>query len=198
MSEVVDYRAALLRSYLEIRALKEKLRATTERVAEPLAIVGMSCRFPGAPDLEGYWRLLSHGESAVGEVPAERWDNTMYYHPEPGVANTTNSKWGGFLNDIAGFDAAFFDVSPKEAFVMDPQQRLFLEVAWEAMEDSGYTPARLASVKTGVFVGCSNNGYLKLLEPFLSPDDHFVGSGNAISLFRTGCPTGLICVGRRC
>jgi len=103
-------------------------------VAEPVAVVGMACRFPGAPDLDAYWRLLLDGVDAVTEVPGDRWDAAALYHPdaqEPGRAST---RWGGFLTGVDRFDPEFFGISPREAALMDPQQRIMLELAWTALD----------------------------------------------------------------
>uniref|UniRef100_UPI0005BCBC29 type I polyketide synthase n=1 Tax=Streptomyces sp. NRRL F-5123 TaxID=1463856 RepID=UPI0005BCBC29 len=123
-----------------------------------IAIVGMACRLPGAPDAEGFWDLLRSGRSAVTEVPAQRWD------PE-GAAQEERDKvrYGGFVDAVADFDAAFFGISPREAAVMDPQQRLMLELSWLALEDAGIAPGSLAGSRTGVFVGNIGSDYATLL-----------------------------------
>ncbi|WP_394831345.1 SDR family NAD(P)-dependent oxidoreductase [Pendulispora rubella] len=118
----------------------------TERTDEPIAVVGMACRFPGAPDLQGFWQLLRDGVDAVGEVPATRWLGSA-----PGDEPALRK--GAFLEDVEGFDAAFFGVSPREAAVMDPQQRLMLEMSWAALEDAGISPGELEGTSTGVFTG---------------------------------------------
>ncbi|NES59167.1 hypothetical protein G3562_27190, partial [Micromonospora sp. PPF5-6] len=116
----------------------------------PVAVVGLACRLPGAAEPGAFWRLLCAGAGAVGEVPADRWstDGTVRH--------------GAFLDDVGGFDADFFGVSPREAAAMDPQQRLMLELAWEAVEDAGTTPAALAGSATGVFVGAIWDDYAHL------------------------------------
>lgn len=122
---------------------------------EPLAIVGMSCRFPaGADDTDAFWDLLARGEDAAVEVPEDRWALRRYYHPDPAVPGATPVTRGGFLRGpIDRFDAEFFGISPREAGRLDPQQRLLLELTWEAFEDGGLVPERLAGTNTGVFVG---------------------------------------------
>jgi acyl transferase domain-containing protein len=103
---------------------------------EPLAIIGIGCRYPGgANSPEGFWRLLRDGVDAITEVPPDRWLLQVYYDPDPDKSGTIRSRWGGFVEQIDLFDADFFGISPREAAVMDPQQRLLLEVAWEALED---------------------------------------------------------------
>ncbi len=127
---------------------------------EPIAIIGMGCRFPGGADsVEGFWDLLRQGRDAISEVPAERWDWRRFYDPDPRAPDKMHTRWGGFLNDITGFDAAFFGIGPDEARSMDPQQRLLLEVVWEALEHAGLAADRLARSQTGVFVGIINDDY---------------------------------------
>ncbi len=149
---------------------------------EPIAIVGIGCRFPGADGPAAFWGLLSHGENAVSEIPADRWDADAFYNPDPSVPGTAVTRRGGFLDGVDGFDHRFFGISPREAAQMDPQQRLLLEVAWEALEDAGQVPERLAGSRTGVFVGISTNdyGYLRLGQPQLV--DAYTGTGNALSI----------------
>src|SRR2546425_8683928 len=120
---------------------------------EPIAIIGIGCRFPGADGPEAYWRLLSQGIDAISEVPADRWSLEAFYDPDPAKSGKVITRWGGFVDQIDAFDAGFFRFSPREAARIDPQQRLLLEVAWEALEDAGQAPERLAGSKTGVFVG---------------------------------------------
>lgn len=119
----------------------------------PIAIVGMACRLPRAPDVAGFWRVLRDGVDAIGEVPAERgWDAFLAARGvTPGERATVRR--GGFLARVDEFDPLFFGISPREAAVMDPQQRLMLELAWEAIEDAGVAPGSLAGTATGVFAG---------------------------------------------
>ena len=122
---------------------------------EPLAIIGMACRFPGdAENIEAYWNLLSQGRMTVSEVPGDRWDWRRYYSADPNTPGRASVRHGNFLRqDIKAFDAGFFGISPREAEVMDPQQRLLLEVAWETIEHSGMTLEQLSALRTGVYVG---------------------------------------------
>ncbi|MDC0749537.1 type I polyketide synthase [Polyangium mundeleinium] len=120
---------------------------------EPIAIVGMACRFPKAPDLDAFWRLLHDGIDAITEVPRDRWDAAELYDPDTAVTGKLNTRWGGFLDHVDTFDPQFFGISPREAVQMDPQQRLALELALEALEDAGIPPPTLKGSRTGVFVG---------------------------------------------
>ncbi|MGH8665472.1 MAG: beta-ketoacyl synthase N-terminal-like domain-containing protein, partial [Burkholderiales bacterium] len=150
--------------------------------AEPIAIVGLACRFPGAADAEAFWQLLEEGRDAIREVPPERWDVDAYYDAAPGVPGKMNSRCGGFIEDMAGFDAAFFDISPREATSMDPQHRQLLEVSWLALEHAGIAPARLEGRAAGVFVGISTYDYKYILaEHSADGADAFMATGNAHS-----------------
>ena len=120
---------------------------------EPIAIVGMSCRFPKAPNVDAYWKLLVEGGDAISEVPANRFDLEKYYDSQPATAGRVATRWGGFLDHIEDFDAEFFAIAPREADWLDPQQRLLLEVGWEALEDAGIDVRKAAGSSTGVFVG---------------------------------------------
>ncbi|WP_165950209.1 type I polyketide synthase [Actinomadura sp. GC306] len=161
--------------------LDARSRAAAATIAgEPIAIVGMACRLPGGVRGPGdYWKLLVRGRDAVGEVPADRWDADAFYDPDPHVPGRMNSRWGGFLDDVAGFDAEFFGISPREAVSMDPQQRILLEVVWEALEQGGIAPGELAGSRTGVFAGIYHSDYrgLQTAEP-----DAYSSTGTAHSV----------------
>ena len=141
---------------------------------EPVAIIGIGCRFPGADGPAAFWRLLADGVDAITETPPDRW--------RADASDTAATRWGGFLDQVDQFDPQFFSISPREAARMDPQQRLLLEVAWEALEDAGQVPDRLAGSRTGVFIGICTNDYgnLQLGQPALI--DAYTGTGNALSI----------------
>ncbi|NEO84955.1 MAG: acyltransferase domain-containing protein [Spirulina sp. SIO3F2] len=138
---------------------------TSNYQREPIAIVGMGCRFPGgANNPEQFWQLLINGVDAITEVPPTRWSQAKFYNPDSAEPGKTYSRWGGFINQIEEFDARFFKISSREAACIDPQHRLLLEVAWEALENAGQVPEQLAGSPTGVFVGlmCHDYGDLQL------------------------------------
>ncbi|HEX4913171.1 MAG TPA: polyketide synthase, partial [Vicinamibacterales bacterium] len=126
---------------------------------EPIAIVGMGCRFPGADGPRAYWQLLLDGVDAIREIPASRFDVNRYYDSAAATPGRISTRWGGFIERAEEFDAEFFGISPREAERLDPQQRWLLETAWEALEDAGAPPSRLAGSRTGVFVGMWINEY---------------------------------------
>ncbi|UQA57015.1 type I polyketide synthase [Polyangium aurulentum] len=145
------------------RAAVSDAPVTPDTSREPIAIIGMACRFPGeVEDLGSFWRLLRDGVDAITEVPLDRWDANGWYHPDPDVPGKSYSRRGGFLRDVKGFDAEFFRISPREAASMDPQQRLTLEVSWEALANAGQTADRLTGSRTGVFIGALGSEYHKL------------------------------------
>ena len=153
------------------------------RNVEPVAIVGIGCRFPGgADDVASFWSLLMEGRSGIREVPPNRWNVERYYDPDLAAAGAMVMTRGGFVDNLDTFDAAFWGISPREAVRMDPQQRWLLEVAWEAIEDAGVAPSRLRGRRVGVFVGISGNDYGGM--QLRSPDeiDAYTNSGNTASI----------------
>jgi acyl transferase domain-containing protein/aryl carrier-like protein len=147
--------------------------------AEPIAVIGMGCRYPGAFDgPEAFWRVLSEGIDATAEIPAERWDTQGLYDPDPSCAGKIYARRGGFIDSVDTFDAEFFGISPREAQSMDPQQRLLLEVAWEALEDAGLAPAGLLNTATGVFAGIGIDDYKMLQTGEPAAIDGYTGTGH--------------------
>jgi polyketide synthase 5 len=155
---MISFEAADDRMHRSILADSSPVCATTP--ATPVAVVGMACRLPGGIDSpERLWEALLRGDDLVTEVPLDRWDADEYYDPEPGVPGRSVSKWGAFLDDVAGFDADFFGINEREATAIDPQHRLLLETSWEAMEHAGLSPASMAGSRTGVYIGLTHGDY---------------------------------------
>jgi acyl transferase domain-containing protein len=142
---------------------REPRGAARFRTAEPVAIIGLACRMPGADSSDELWTLLTEGRDAVRDVPSERWSVEEWYDPDPAEAGKIATRRGGFLRHIDGFDPGFFGISPSEARHMDPQQRLMLELTWEALADAGIPPSSLRGRSVGVFVGAMWTEYAALL-----------------------------------
>jgi acyl transferase domain-containing protein len=173
------------RALVALRRMQERLDAADRSRREPIAIVGMSCRFPGeANSLEAFWDLLRAGRCAVTKVPSDRWDADALFDSDPSAPGKICSRYGSFVNDADCFDASFFGISGREAISMDPQQRLLLEVIWEALENAGLAPDRLAGTRTAVYTGICFNDYGR--RHFFSGDvrriDPWCGTGIAGSV----------------
>jgi phthiocerol/phenolphthiocerol synthesis type-I polyketide synthase B len=152
-------------------------------INEPIAIIGLGCRLPGGvAGPEAFWQLLCDGQTTVGDIPPERWAPFDDGSPEMAATLADTTHWGSFLADIYDFDAEFFDISPREAVKMDPQQRLMLEVAWEALEHAGIPPSSLRRSQTGVFVGASLGEYGYLASTDISGIDAWSNPGGALSI----------------
>jgi len=146
-----------------VRRRPEATYDLTMASGEPIAVVGMACRFPGAGDLLSFWRMLEAGENAVTEgVPGSGVGRIGELFQGAEVRSDA-CRFAGFIDDIDQFDASFFRISPVEAQLLDPQQRLMLELAWQALEDAGINPDQLRGSRTGVYAGISNNDYLALI-----------------------------------
>ncbi|MDT5048607.1 MAG: polyketide synthase 5, partial [Mycobacterium sp.] len=157
--------------------------AVSKAPVSPIAVIGMACRLPGgidSPDL--LWEAVLRGDDLVTEIPAERWDANEYYDPDPGVPGRSVSRWGGFLDDIAGFDSEFFGIAEREATAIDPQHRLLLETSWEAVEHAGLAPKSLAGSLTGVFVGLAHDDYAFVTSDAGALDDAYGFTGTAFSM----------------
>jgi acyl transferase domain-containing protein len=174
------------RALLEIRDLKAQLaRAQAEQSAlhEPVAIVGMGLRLPGGVrDAQGFAELLWSGTDAISTIPADRWDLDSLLSDDPDAPGKMTTRHGGFIDGVDRFDAEFFGISPREAASMDPQQRLMLQVAWEALENAGHAGAGLAGSRTGVYLGVSNNDYGRALFAHRDEIDAYFATGNAYSV----------------
>lgn len=151
------------RALLAVEEMRRALDASERARCEPVAIVGMGCRFPGAPDTESFRTLLNEGRDAIGEIPRGRWDVDGFHSDDPDEPGKILTRYGGFLEAIDQFDARFFGIAPREAASTDPQQRLLLEVVWQALEDAGIPAEALGGTSTGVFVGLYNNNYTGIL-----------------------------------
>ena len=150
---------------------------------EPLAIVGMACRFPGGVnDPDAFWELLRDGVDAVTEVPEERWNAARFHHANAAAPGRMVTRWGGFAMNADAVDAAFFGIAPREAARLDPQHRWLMEVSWEAMEDAGLPPEELAGTRTGVFVGISQSDYVTLLRQETHLLDGYANIGSALCI----------------
>ena len=146
-------------------------------MSEPIAVVGMACRFPGADSVQEFWQLLADGRDEIREVPEERWAVDRFYHPDLRADGKCVTRWGSFLDRVQDFDAEFFGITAAEAERVDPQQRLMLEVAWHALEDAGIGPGSLSGSMTGVFVGVSHSDYERIIYREIPGIQSYDGTG---------------------
>jgi myxalamid-type polyketide synthase MxaE and MxaD len=158
------------------------MEARRETAREPIAIIGMGCRYPGAAGVHEFWRLLMEGRDAIVEVPRERWNLDEVYDPDPAIPGKMTSRMAGMLPRLEEFDADFFGITPREAPHVDPRQRVILESVWEALEEAGIPPESLAGTPTGVFLSTLTNDYDHLLFNDLSRAEAYSGAGTANSV----------------
>jgi acyl transferase domain-containing protein len=190
----------------------------SETTREPIAVIGMGCRFPGADGPEEFWRLLRDGVDAISEVPPDRWNADAFYHPRGDRPGRATTRWGGFVgHPVEEFDALFFGMSPREAAHLDPMQRWLLEVTWEALEDAGLVPERLAGSPTGVYMGVFTEdtklfqlgeANRELIGPHTGTGTAMTMAGNRLSYWfdlrgpsmsvDTACSSSLICLHLAC
>ncbi|MEA5550942.1 type I polyketide synthase [Anabaena cylindrica UHCC 0172] len=160
ISERIEQLSPLKKAMLAIDKMQAKISQLEQEKNEPIAIIGLGCRFPGDVDSpQKFWQLLHNGQDTTRELPTDRWDMDAYYDPNPGELGKIYTRYGCFLSQVDQFDADFFGISPREAMSMDPQQRLLLEVSWEALEAAGQIPERLKNTQAGVFVGVMYSDY---------------------------------------
>ncbi len=185
MSDLATRLAGL--SQAQRKLLEQRLKNQSAPPPTPgsIAIIGMACRFPGAPNLQALWELIKAGRSAASEVPPDRWNADAFFDATGETQGKMSVRWAAFIDNPGQFDPQFFGITPREAVRMDPQQRLLLEVAWEAMENAGRPAEELAGTRTAVFVGIGGNDYSKIL---IGQDDYYqridahMGTGNALSI----------------
>jgi amino acid adenylation domain-containing protein len=208
--------AALKAALEELRQRRAEIQALRSARNEPIAIIGMSCRFPGRSDNpESFWELLDHARDAVTEVPRDRWDIDRYFDPDPAKPGKMATRYGGFLEHVDRFDASFFNISPREAVWLDPQQRLLLEVAWEALENANLAPERLNQSSTGVYVGITCFDHAIRISGASERSSGYAGTGSALNMaagrlsfvlgltgpsmaIDTACSSSLVCLHLAC
>ncbi|WP_261595319.1 beta-ketoacyl synthase N-terminal-like domain-containing protein, partial [Pseudoalteromonas holothuriae] len=180
LAELLAYIDALITTQKDTNANLSTSESHTEQLefSDGIAIIGMAGRFPDANSVDAYWDNLLAGKSSIHPIDRRNWQESSYYAQDNELENTSVSKWGGFLDEIYGFDPLFFNISPKEATRMDPQQRLFLEETYKCVADSGYSPASFSGKSVGVYVGCRQSSYLDNIKQYNSHS--FLGNDSAI------------------
>ncbi|MER5350217.1 thioester reductase domain-containing protein [Kitasatospora sp. NPDC002551] len=170
----------LLRALVELKAARAEAAAARQARVEPVAVVGVGCRFPGGvTGAEGFWEFLARGGSGITEIPSDRWDVEEFFDEEAGAPGRMYVRHGGFVDGVRGFDAGLFGIPPREAVGIDPQHRLVLEVAWEALEHAGVAPDSLRGSRTGVFVGMGGSDFQRLGAGDVSLIDAYSATGSS-------------------
>jgi acyl transferase domain-containing protein/acyl carrier protein len=185
MSDTVNNQVPQLKqALLALKEMRSKLEAEKYARTEPIAVIGMGCRFPGgAIDPETFWQILRDGVDTATDIPADRWDIDAYYHQDPETQGKIYARQGYFLSEVDKFDAQFFSITPREAITLDPQQRLLLEVSWEALENAGQPPHKLRNTQTAVYMGVMHSDYSRRLTALGNADylNAYYGTGNGLS-----------------
>jgi acyl transferase domain-containing protein/SAM-dependent methyltransferase len=185
MASPHDQLTPVKRALVELRDMRARLDAADAQRHEPIAVIGVGCRFPGgANDPESFWSLLRDGVDAIQTVPPDRWNLDDFYDADPSVPGKMATRSGGFIDGIDQFDHQFFGITPREAASLDPQQRLVLEVAWQALENAGQSPDGLMAQPVGIFIGAAAPDYFQLMLRRDDPTaiDAYMASGGALSV----------------
>ncbi|MEM7532859.1 MAG: type I polyketide synthase [Chloroflexota bacterium] len=171
------------RALLAVKKLQAQVDTLQYQRTEPIAIVGMGCRFPGGINSpEEFWQMLHNGVDAIGEVPTARWNVDIDDENNPDIAGKMHTRYGGFLENVDQFDATFFQIAPREAEMLDPQQRLWLEVCWEALEKANIPAENLKNSRTGIFTGTEHHDYFQLATHATKNLDIYTVTGNMLSI----------------
>ena len=179
----MDARAALQRAVEELARQRAEIEALRRDKTDPIAVVGMACRLPGGADTpDAFWNVLDGGTDTVDEVPRDRWNAEAFYDADPSVSGKMSTRSGAFINGADRFDPQFFGISPREAQTMDPQQRILLEVVWEALENANIPPTSLYGSLTGVFVGITCFDHAIRLSQAIENFSSYAGTGSALNM----------------
>lgn len=182
---LMDHQPAISDSFVGQQPVPQRSAVSlnaSEEITEDIAVIGMCGIMPQSRNLDEFWTHLENGENLVTEIPADRWDWRAVYGEPHTEKNKTKNKWGGFINNADTFDAQFFGITPVEAELMDPQQRIFLQIVWGAIENAGYDPRSLSGTKTGVFVGAGTSDYSEVIRNSGIPVESYTATGLSHSI----------------